>query len=127
MVTRAVIGGLPRDEVEGSGIGLALVKRLVEMRGGTVQMESAPGEGATFRFTIPRQNAESAPARVVVVSPWTMTAAGSLLIGVGATKRVSAVRWGVAGNIATAWVLTIPMAALVAAVSYWLLHALIGL
>jgi PiT family inorganic phosphate transporter len=51
----------------------------------------------------------------------------SAVMGVGATKRVSAVRWGVAGNIATAWVLTIPMAALVAAVSYWLLHALIGL
>ena len=51
----------------------------------------------------------------------------SAVMGVGATKRVSALRWGVAGDIATAWVLTIPMAALVAAVSYWLLHALIGL
>ena len=51
----------------------------------------------------------------------------SAVMGVGATKRVSAVRWGVAGDIATAWVLTIPMAALVAAVSYWLLHALSGL
>jgi PiT family inorganic phosphate transporter len=51
----------------------------------------------------------------------------SAVMGVGATKRVSAVRWGVASNIATAWVLTIPMAALVAAVSYWLLHALPGL
>jgi inorganic phosphate transporter, PiT family len=48
-------------------------------------------------------------------------------MGVGATRRVSAVRWGVAGDIATAWVLTIPMSALVAAVCYWLLHALIGL
>jgi inorganic phosphate transporter, PiT family len=48
----------------------------------------------------------------------------SAVMGVGATKRVSAVRWGVASNIVTAWVLTIPMAALVAAVSYWLLHAL---
>jgi PiT family inorganic phosphate transporter len=48
----------------------------------------------------------------------------SAVMGVGATKRLSAVRWGVAGDIVTAWVLTIPMAALVAAVSYWLLHAL---
>jgi PiT family inorganic phosphate transporter len=46
----------------------------------------------------------------------------SAVMGVGATKRLSAVRWGVAGNIATAWVLTIPMAALVAALCYWLLQ-----
>jgi PiT family inorganic phosphate transporter len=51
----------------------------------------------------------------------------SAVMGVGATKRVSAVRWGVAGNIITAWVFTIPMAALVAAMCYWLLHALSGL
>jgi inorganic phosphate transporter, PiT family len=51
----------------------------------------------------------------------------SAVMGVGATRRVSAVRWGVAGDIATAWILTIPMAALVAAVCYWILHALIGL
>jgi len=38
----------------------------------------------------------------------------SAIMGVGATKRLSAVRWGVAGNIATAWVLTMPAAALVA-------------
>jgi PiT family inorganic phosphate transporter len=39
----------------------------------------------------------------------------SAIMGVGATKRLSAVRWGVAGNIATAWVLTMPAAAAVAA------------
>jgi PiT family inorganic phosphate transporter len=37
------------------------------------------------------------------------------VMGAGATKRLSAVRWGVAGNIVIAWVLTIPAAALVAA------------
>ena len=42
----------------------------------------------------------------------------SAIMGVGATRRLSAVRWGVAGNIVFAWVLTIPMAALVAAVFY---------
>jgi inorganic phosphate transporter, PiT family len=51
----------------------------------------------------------------------------SAVMGVGATRRFSAVRWGVAGDIATAWVLTIPMAALVAAVCYWVVHALVGL
>jgi PiT family inorganic phosphate transporter len=43
---------------------------------------------------------------------------GSVL-GSGATKRLSAVRWGVAGNIVTAWLLTIPAAGLVAAAVYW--------
>ncbi|KHK01294.1 inorganic phosphate transporter [Desulfovibrio sp. TomC] len=43
------------------------------------------------------------------------------VIGVGASKRLSAVRWGVAGQLVVAWVLTIPAAALVAAACYWLL------
>jgi PiT family inorganic phosphate transporter len=46
----------------------------------------------------------------------------SAVMGVGATKRLSAVRWGVAGTIVTAWVLTIPMAGLVAALCYWVLR-----
>lgn len=45
----------------------------------------------------------------------------SAIMGVGATKRRSAVRWGVAGNIVTAWFLTIPAAALVAALTYFFL------
>ncbi|MFZ4441295.1 MAG: inorganic phosphate transporter [Syntrophales bacterium] len=43
------------------------------------------------------------------------------IVGVGATHRLTAVRWGVAGTIVWAWVLTIPMSALVAAVMYTLL------
>lgn len=46
----------------------------------------------------------------------------SAVMGAGASRRLSAVRWGVAGNIITAWVITIPMAGLYAAVFYWLLH-----
>ncbi|PKH37717.1 inorganic phosphate transporter, PiT family [Nocardioides alpinus] len=46
----------------------------------------------------------------------------SAVMGVGATKRLSAVRWGVAKSILTAWVLTFPAAALVAAVCYWVAH-----
>ena len=42
------------------------------------------------------------------------------IVGVGATQRASAVRWGVAGNIVWAWILTIPASAFVAAVAYWL-------
>jgi PiT family inorganic phosphate transporter len=50
----------------------------------------------------------------------THTITGSI-VGVGATKRFSAVKWGVAGRIVWAWVLTIPMAGLIAAISYFLI------
>jgi PiT family inorganic phosphate transporter len=46
------------------------------------------------------------------------------IVGVGATRRLSAVRWGVAGRIVWAWVLTMPMAALVAAALWMALKAL---
>jgi inorganic phosphate transporter, PiT family len=42
------------------------------------------------------------------------------IVGVGSVRRASAVRWGVAGNIVWAWVLTIPASALVAAAFYWI-------
>ncbi|WP_373044269.1 PAS domain-containing protein [Vulgatibacter sp.] len=43
-----------RDKVEGTGIGLAVVKKIVESRGGRAWVESAAGAGATFRFLWPR-------------------------------------------------------------------------
>ncbi|WP_375508717.1 anion permease, partial [uncultured Caballeronia sp.] len=42
------------------------------------------------------------------------------IVGVGATQKFSAVRWGVAGNIVWAWILTIPASAAMAAVAWWL-------
>jgi PiT family inorganic phosphate transporter len=45
------------------------------------------------------------------------------IVGVGSTRRLSAVRWGVAGQIVWAWVLTIPASALIAAATYYLLAA----
>ncbi len=48
------------------------------------------------------------------------------IMGVGASDRFSAVRWGVAGDIVMAWILTIPAAALVAAIAYEVLHPIIG-
>lgn len=42
------------------------------------------------------------------------------IVGVGATQRASAVRWGVAGNIVWAWIFTIPASAFVAAMAYWI-------
>jgi len=46
----------------------------------------------------------------------------SSVMGVGATRRLSAVRWGVAGNIVSAWILTMPAAAAVAALAWAILH-----
>jgi PiT family inorganic phosphate transporter len=48
----------------------------------------------------------------------THTITGSI-IGVGSAQRVKAVRWGVAGNIVVAWILTIPASALIAAAAWW--------
>jgi signal transduction histidine kinase/CheY-like chemotaxis protein len=45
----------PRDQVEGTGIGLSVVKKAVETRGGQVWIESPPGHGTTFGFTWPKQ------------------------------------------------------------------------
>jgi inorganic phosphate transporter, PiT family len=46
------------------------------------------------------------------------------IIGVGSTRRLSAVRWGIAGQIVWAWILTIPASAGIAAITYVVLHAI---
>jgi PiT family inorganic phosphate transporter len=48
------------------------------------------------------------------------------IVGVGATRRLSAVRWGVAGQIVWAWLLTIPASALIGAVTYEVFHMFFG-
>jgi signal transduction histidine kinase len=44
-----------RDELESTGIGLAVVKKIVDLYGGNVWVESMVGEGTTFYFTLPKQ------------------------------------------------------------------------
>jgi len=44
------------------------------------------------------------------------------IVGVGSAQKVSAVRWGVAGNIVWAWIFTIPCTAFIAAIAWWLAH-----
>jgi PiT family inorganic phosphate transporter len=53
----------------------------------------------------------------------THTIAGAIM-GVGATRRLSAVRWGIAGKIIIAWIVTIPASALVAAIAFYLVDIL---
>jgi len=43
-----------RDEVESTGVGLSIVKKIVEIQGGKIMLESTEGEGSTFRFTVPK-------------------------------------------------------------------------
>jgi len=48
------------------------------------------------------------------------------IVGVGATRRLSAVRWGIAGRIVWAWILTIPISALISSTTYWVLSHLLS-
>ncbi|NLS17314.1 inorganic phosphate transporter [Rhizobium sp. P40RR-XXII] len=72
--------------------------------------------------------AETGGALTLFAATWlgipvstTHTITGAI-IGVGAARRVSAVRWGVAGNIVIAWIITLPAAAVISALSYWIIQ-----
>ena len=76
--------------------------------------------------------AETAAATVIVVASHlgmpvsTTHVVSGAIMGSGASDRFSAVRWGIAGSIVWAWVLTIPASAVVAAVAWAILHAVTG-
>jgi PiT family inorganic phosphate transporter len=65
-------------------------------------------------------------SRLGVPVSTTHTITGAI-VGVGAAQRLSAVRWGVATRIVWAWILTMPMSAVIAALSYLILSKRIGL
>ena len=49
-------------KAEGTGLGLALARRFVELHGGTMRLQSAPGRGSTFSFILPSQTLETLQA-----------------------------------------------------------------
>lgn len=89
------------------------------------------GAGLTDLKPVHGFNAETAGAITVIANTLagipvstTHTITGSIM-GVGATRRFSAVRWKVAANIITAWFLTIPAAMIISMVIYWLMRFIV--
>ena len=72
-------------------------------------------------FRPPYQSVIEAASNLGIPVSTTQCISGSVM-GVGATRRLSAVRWGVAGNIVTAWILTIPVCAILG----WILGKILG-
>jgi signal transduction histidine kinase len=70
-----------RDKVEGTGVGLSLVRKIIESEGGTIRLESEKGKGATFRFTwhkkVEARAAEGDGQAVTVAPPAGPGAAGT--------------------------------------------------
>ena len=61
--------GADRRGVEGTGIGLAISKRLVELMGGEISVRSVVGQGSTFRVELPRMDGVEAIPRLLQAAP----------------------------------------------------------
>src|SRR6267143_1629471 len=112
--SHALIGGFAGAAVIKAGFGSLVAAGLIKIG---VFMVLAPLIGMTMGFVL----IGTAIGGIPVSTTHTIT--GSIM-GVGATQRFSAVRWGVAGRIITAWIVTIPASAAVAALTWWVLRLL---
>ena len=105
------------------GLGTALGGWRIVRTMGSESRRAAPIDGFA---------AETAAATVIEVAsrlgiPVSTThVISSSILGVGATRRLSAVRWGIAGRIVSTWVMTIPACISPRLVVYWVLHRITG-
>ena len=63
------IDGSERREFGGTGLGLALVKKFVQLQGGSVRVDSSPGNGSTFSFTLPVHSRAAVVSRIPELVP----------------------------------------------------------
>ena len=105
-----VLGGLIMIAV--SWICFRSPQRMVDRLFRRLQLVSS----ALYSLGHGSNDAQKTMGVICVSTTHTITGA---IIGVGAAQRVSAVRWGVAGNIVAAWILTIPASGLIAAAAWW--------
>ena len=124
-----VVGYSRLMEADEAGTLVALKERLVSVFNPTVRIHSGRIVKTMGTKIVKLQPvggfcAETAGAATLFFATFsgipvstTHTITGSI-VGVGSAKRFSAVKWGVAGRIVWAWVLTIPMAALIAGLTY---------
>ena len=98
--------------------GRILAQKLSADLGQPLVVENRPGAGSTIGADVVAKSKPDGYTLMITSTTHVITGA---IVGVGATTKLSAVRWGVAGRIVWAWVLTIPASSAIAIASWWLM------